>query len=225
MTTEINGSAETLIISLRNLVQSALSVADASRAQELRKKRDGHEQAIESLTRAGVAVPDVLREALSELRADVEQSEEATRVLIGLQASLSELLTDINKVTAPAGRRRRGRGADGEAARPRSQGVQPRGFIFCGTEYRARTWVEVLRELLRNLRERHEAEFDRILILRRRTVRFSRDRSQLGPAELIPGTDIYVDLRLNAGQVADICQELAKLFGYSASDFEILEAD
>jgi hypothetical protein len=189
-------------------------VADTDIAQKSEKQRV-IERSIADLERHGVPVPSQLESTLEELRTEVATANSSRDALASLRRELEQLLDQINVALPKVQRPERSRGL----------GSVPRGFVLDGTHYATDKWIDLLRTLTRVLATQHQDQFEQILSLRGRTrPPFSRDPDTLVRAELIPGTEIYLDAQKQPVEISRIALRLSQMFGYDGK-FVILEPD
>lgn len=104
------------------------------------------------------------------------------------------------------------------------KGKQVRGFTFLGTKYEVTSWRNILVNICEILHRTHGDRFWKVLKLRGRSKPyFSRNPTDDGlrePKQII-GTDIYVDVNLNADQVVQRAKDVLTHLGYSESDLQI----
>lgn len=87
-------------------------------------------------------------------------------------------------------------------------------FSFCGQSYSIDHWYEHLVKACKILRETPGVRFDRALGFTGPKGRdfFSRDPGDLLKAELIPGTDIYVEINLGKDAIIQLAGEVSEYF-------------
>jgi len=198
----------------RRVADMATQLARTDPAQQS-EKQQAIERTIADLERHGVAVPAELGATLHELRLEIEAARTSREALANLRGEIEGLLEQINATLPRAPKPERSRGV----------GSVPRGFVLSGTHYPADKWIDLLRTLTRVLATEHPNEFEQVLSLHGRTrPSFSRDPSVLVRAELIPGTDIYLDAQKSPGEISRTAVRLSEIFGYNGR-FVILEPD
>ncbi|MBW1998554.1 MAG: restriction endonuclease subunit R [Deltaproteobacteria bacterium] len=95
-------------------------------------------------------------------------------------------------------------------------------FTFMGNKYDTKSWKDLLIKLSEILARKHKEDFEMVLTLSGR----NRDYFSVNPYELlnsekIKGTDIYVDVDLNAVGVVALCHRMLELFGYKEKELAI----
>ncbi|MBW2029852.1 MAG: restriction endonuclease subunit R [Deltaproteobacteria bacterium] len=95
-------------------------------------------------------------------------------------------------------------------------------FTFLGNKYSAKAWKDLLIKLCEIMANKHKEDFEMVLTLSGR----NRDYFSVNPYELlnsekIKGTDIYVDVDLNAMGIVALCHRMLELFGYKEKDLSI----
>ena len=104
------------------------------------------------------------------------------------------------------------------------KGKQVRGFTFLGTKYEVTSWRNILVNLCKIIHCSHRDRFWEVLNLRGRVKPyFSRNPidDDFKEHKQIIGTDIYVDVNLNADQVEQRAKRLITHFGYSEDDLSL----
>ena len=97
-----------------------------------------------------------------------------------------------------------------------------RSFQLLGKTYHPRTWKEMLVSVSEEMYRRHSVEFSRCLSLRgSRMSYFSQQPNELSLPIQIPGSNFFVETKLNSNSIVKRSRELMGLFGYKESDLQI----
>jgi hypothetical protein len=105
-------------------------------------------------------------------------------------------------------------------------GTLVRGFRLEGIEYRADSHKDVFVQIIKIAFERHPNAKERVMTLRgAKRKYFSRDKRDLSNhCELLPGTQIWVELQQNANTLYVLGKEVLRLCGMDDRSFEIMTA-
>jgi len=104
----------------------------------------------------------------------------------------------------------------------RYSGKSISSFIFRGTEYEVRFWIDVLITLCDVLVSTNKNEFDKVLTLvGRKRPYFTRNENELRIPQKIKHTNIYVETNLGANNIVDLCYRTISVFGYPSNDLKI----
>ena len=97
-----------------------------------------------------------------------------------------------------------------------------KSYTFNGNTYKVSTWDEMLTTLCDYFAAVNSKDFEKVLwISNEQKPRFSRYGDQLRMPEKVKRTDIYVETKLNPGEVVRTCGKLLAEFGFSKDDLEI----
>jgi len=114
-------------------------------------------------------------------------------------------------------------GLDPIRANDRLTGTRVKGFSLEGKFYQAESHIDVLRQVLRLVFQKHTGEKDKILILKwKRSKHFSKNPGDLRMPEKIKGTDIFFETNENAKSLCIRCERILKLYGMDFTSFEII---
>jgi hypothetical protein len=95
-------------------------------------------------------------------------------------------------------------------------------FSFNGNTYKVQSWVEMLTTLCAYFASVNKKEFEKVLwISNDQKARFSRYGDQLRMPEKVKRTDIYVETKMNPGEVVRTCYQLLAEFGFRKKDLEL----
>jgi predicted type IV restriction endonuclease len=97
-----------------------------------------------------------------------------------------------------------------------------KSYTFNGNTYKVSTWDEMLTTLCDYFAAANSKDFEKVLwISNEQKPRFSRYGDQLRMPEKVKRTDIYVETKLNPGEVVRTCGKLLAEFGFSKDDLQI----
>jgi hypothetical protein len=97
-----------------------------------------------------------------------------------------------------------------------------KSYLFNGNTYKVSTWDEMLTSLCNYFASTNSKDFEKVLwISNEQKPRFSRYGDQLRMPEKVKRTDIYVETKLNPGEVVRTCGKLLAEFGYNKDDLKI----
>ncbi|CAB1080172.1 hypothetical protein D1AOALGA4SA_7860 [Olavius algarvensis Delta 1 endosymbiont] len=95
-------------------------------------------------------------------------------------------------------------------------------FSFNGNTYKVQSWVEMLTTLCDYFASVNKKDFEKVLwISNDQKARFSRYGDQLRMPEKVKRTDIYVETKLNPGEVVRTSHQLLAEFGFSKNQLDL----
>jgi len=95
-------------------------------------------------------------------------------------------------------------------------------FRFNGNTYKVESWAEMLTTLCAYFASANKKDFEKVLwISNDQKARFSRYGDQLRMPEKIKRTDIYVETKMNPGEVVRTCYQLLAEFGFNKNDLDL----
>jgi len=95
-------------------------------------------------------------------------------------------------------------------------------YRFNSNTYKVESWAEMLTTLCAYFATAHKKEFEKVLwISNDQKTRFSRYGDQLRMPEKIKRTDIYVETKMNPGEIVRTCYQLLAEFGFRKEDLDI----
>lgn len=102
-------------------------------------------------------------------------------------------------------------------------GTKVRGFTLEGKFYKAESHIDVLRQILRLIFQKHPTDKDKILIVQgKKSKYFSKDPGDFRMPEKIKGSDMYFETNENAKSLCVRCERVMKLYGMDFTSFEII---
>ena len=149
--------------------------------------------------------------------------------LFGYTRSSLEILDEYSKQdsAAPAARSVAEPAAAQQRSvkRPASQAASaPRSFRLWGVEHEFTSWRAMWIEVAAAVHGRHVEDFERALQLRG-TVRpyVARSGAEMAEPARVPGTQYFVETKLNQQGTRQRVEDLLALFGYPNTDLELIE--
>jgi hypothetical protein len=95
-------------------------------------------------------------------------------------------------------------------------------FSFRGSNYKVKSWKDMLINLCTFINTAHRNEFDKVLkIVGRKRPYFSLTGNELRAPEKINNSKIYVETNLNANRIVKICFEMLATFDYKDNELMI----
>lgn len=95
-------------------------------------------------------------------------------------------------------------------------------YTFNGKEFEVKYWIYILMEIANLMAKLHENEFDKALSLKgRKRPYFTRNETDLRSPWRVEGTDIYMEVNMNANTIVRVSKNLIALFGYKDEDLKI----
>lgn len=96
-------------------------------------------------------------------------------------------------------------------------------FYFNGSKYDVQSWKDLLVGILDIIYSIHRKDFDKVLGVTGGHGRlyFSKNPDEVKSPLKIKDTGIYVDTKLSANNIAQLCQDIIYEFGYSDNDLRI----
>lgn len=95
-------------------------------------------------------------------------------------------------------------------------------FYFKGSQFRVKTWKNLLAELVNIIYSLHKQDFDRIMDINLKGRKFfPHDPNELGTPYKIKDTNIYVETKLSSNNVVRLCYNIIYEFGYPHNDLRI----
>ncbi len=106
-------------------------------------------------------------------------------------------------------------------------GTIVRGFLLEGKKYRADSHKDVYTQIIHIVFDRHPEKKEKVLALRgTKRKYFSQNKRELSnQSELISGTNIWVELNLNANNLYKLEKEILRIFGIDDGSFEIITTE
>jgi hypothetical protein len=94
-----------------------------------------------------------------------------------------------------------------------------KAFAFKGRHYDVKSWKAMLVRVCETIFPQHRDDLEVLFTLSGKDKEyFSRNPYEFLNCEKIPGTNIYLDVGLNAKEIVDLAFKLISLFGYKESD-------
>lgn len=95
-------------------------------------------------------------------------------------------------------------------------------FVFNGTQYKVRSWKDLLMAMCDILIKTHSTEFEKVLNIRgRKRPYFTRNSNELRIPQEVNETGVFVETNLSANNIVKICLDMISIFGYSEDELKI----
>ncbi|TET80936.1 restriction endonuclease subunit R [candidate division TA06 bacterium] len=205
----------------RDNVSSGKAFVKAEKTYETRRKNLSIDRTLPQAWNGIIGGPD---EILMDLIAS------KTENLCGYRPSPDTverfIATGLHKITepTPTAKKRGGKGPARRRKEVKSEylGRPVSSFALKGIRHKTRSWRDMLLQICEIMLKEQKGQFIRVLNLGgTKRPYFSRNPDDLRSPRKVPGSDIYVEVHLNANRIAKLSKDVLSLFGYKRNDLSI----